>query len=241
MATVGALDMPGSRADTAAVARTKHTDPPAIRAARRVEDPRASRGDGDLALDRRRTELFKELGVEPFEPPVSTQDGGHLPRIRRTKARPGFVHPLGVKEIRAALTRLGPVAWYGLDSIELRQQPDHDREVLRLGMFLAPDTILLFEQRRPPWILDRRVGTRTRGILERADAVIEDSATITRVSFPGESLSSFMLFDGLVHELAHHMLQRYTGKRTVRRMRTSEHEARADAFARTVRGTWTDE
>jgi len=44
-------------------------------------------------------------------------------------------------------------------------------------------------------------------------------------------LRDFMLFDALMHEIAHHRLQQYTGKRTARIARTADHEAYADQFA----------
>jgi hypothetical protein len=47
-----------------------------------------------------------------------------------------------------------------------------------------------------------------------------------------------MLFDGLMHEIGHHLIQQHTGKRTARVMRTGDHERRADAFADACRKTW---
>ena len=44
-----------------------------------------------------------------------------------------------------------------------------------------------------------------------------------------------MLFDGLMHEIGHHMIQHDTGKRATRAMRTVDHERRADAFAAACR------
>jgi hypothetical protein len=49
-----------------------------------------------------------------------------------------------------------------------------------------------------------------------------------------------MLFDGLMHEVGHHLIQQYTGKRGDRVMRTVDHERRADAFAARCREVWLD-
>jgi hypothetical protein len=54
------------------------------------------------------------------------------------------------------------------------------------------------------------------------------------VDWPGDTLRDFLLFDGLMHEIGHHM----TGKRTARVMRTADHERRADAFATACRLVW---
>ena len=43
------------------------------------------------------------------------------------------------------------------------------------------------------------------------------------------------LFDVLMHEIGHHLIQHYKGKRTVRRARTADHEAFADRFAQRCR------
>jgi hypothetical protein len=40
-----------------------------------------------------------------------------------------------------------------------------------------------------------------------------------------------MLFDVLLHEIGHHLIQQYRGKRTARVARTRDHEACADRFA----------
>lgn len=55
------------------------------------------------------------------------------------------------------------------------------------------------------------------------------------ITWPGDSLREFMLFDVLMHEVGHHWLQQYKGKRPARVVRTREHEAFADEFARRCR------
>jgi Zn-dependent peptidase ImmA (M78 family) len=47
-----------------------------------------------------------------------------------------------------------------------------------------------------------------------------------------------MLFDVLMHEVGHHLIQHHKGKRQARVARTRDHEAFADAFARRWREVW---
>ena len=55
------------------------------------------------------------------------------------------------------------------------------------------------------------------------------------VSWPGKTLRDFMLFDVLMHEIGHHLIQQYKGKRRARVARTRDHEAFAAHFARRCR------
>src|SRR5206468_1152450 len=73
--------------------------------------------------------------------------------------------------------------------------------------------------------------------MRRAGALVErlGDGSQTRVEWPGETLRDFMLFDVLMHEIGHHLIQQYTGKRTARVARTREHEAFAELFARQCR------
>jgi hypothetical protein len=47
-----------------------------------------------------------------------------------------------------------------------------------------------------------------------------------------------MLFDVLLHEIGHHVLQHGKGKRLVRIARTRDHEAFATRFADLYRAAW---
>lgn len=58
------------------------------------------------------------------------------------------------------------------------------------------------------------------------------------VSWPATTLRDYMLFDVLMHEIGHHLLQQYTGKRMARVARTKDHEAFADLFAQQCRSLW---
>jgi hypothetical protein len=57
----------------------------------------------------------------------------------------------------------------------------------------------------------------------------------TTVDWPGDTLRDFVLFDVLMHEIGHHIVQQYTGNRAGRVMRTRDHEAFAERFARRCR------
>jgi len=76
-----------------------------------------------------------------------------------------------------------------------------------------------------------------RTLLERAGAIVavSDGGHHTRSDWPGDRLRSFVLFDGLMHEIGHHLLQHEKGKRRVRIARTADHEAFAERFARRCR------
>src|SRR5947199_189734 len=54
---------------------------------------------------------------------------------------------------------------------------------------------------------------------------------VTSVGWPKAMLQRFMLEEGLLHELGHHLLQHYKGKRPVRIARARDHEAFAARFA----------
>jgi hypothetical protein len=74
--------------------------------------------------------------------------------------------------------------------------------------------------------------------LRRAGARIHVTAATTRVEWPANTLRDFVLFDGLMHEVGHHVVQNSAGKRGTRVMRTADHEQRADAFAAACRVAW---
>ena len=79
--------------------------------------------------------------------------------------------------------------------------------------------------------------------MRRAGAQVEiDRETkATFVHWPDYSLSNFMIFEVLLHEIGHHILQHNTGKRTQRIARTRDHEAFARRFADRCRAAWFDE
>jgi len=103
----------------------------------------------------------------------------------------------------------------------------------------VPGKVILYEQMEPPWNLPR---LQEAGLirLRRAGASVEVGADGVRVDWSRESLRDFMLFEGLMHEVGHHLIQQHTGKRTARVMRTVDHERTATAFAEACRTTWAD-
>lgn len=90
--------------------------------------------------------------------------GSHTvrPRIILRKPNHGFHHPAGKREVIRFLDSLGPIARYGLRSVELtRALVMTGRGSLVFGRYEAPGRILLFEQAELPW--------RSPGILNQAD------------------------------------------------------------------------
>jgi hypothetical protein len=133
------------------------------------------------------------------------------------------------------LATLGPMGRYGLRLVELRRRPPSaDSSVtLKLGAYQAPGTVILYEQPRSPWLLAGRLAAPDRQRLLAAGALLEDvgNGLQTVVRWPGQTLRTFMLHDVLLHEIGHHCSQWYSGKRPIRKVRTSQHEARAAALA----------
>ena len=100
-----------------------------------------------------------------------------------------------------------------------------------------PGRVVLYEQRRPPWVI-RGLSVRSFERLRRAGAVLDIAAGVIRVEWPGETLRDFVLFDGPMHEIGHHLVQHHRGKRSLRVMRTADHERYAEAFATACRMAW---
>jgi len=180
--------------------------------------------------------LVRELG---FDPPDDL-DGRPPVRIRVGRCRPGSVHPLGRRQIIDALTFFGPLVSYGLRSVELRQAAGEADVPLVLAKLMVPGRIVLFEQPQPPWEIRGELSAGSRDRLERAGATVDVGPAATRVEWPGDSLARLMLFDGLMHEIGHHLIQHHTGKRLARVMRTADHERSAERFADACRRAWAD-
>jgi hypothetical protein len=96
---------------------------------------------------------------------------------------------------------------------------------------------VLYDQPPSPWLLPGTLSAVELDRLRRAGAVVElvSETSQTIVSWQGETLRDFMLFDVLMHEIVHHLLQHDKGKRRERVARTRDHEAFADRFARRCR------
>ncbi|MGI5148035.1 hypothetical protein ACQEVC_16935 [Plantactinospora sp. CA-294935] len=215
------------------MSRSLHTDPYPIRAARRLDAPRGRRAAEPRVRRRRarRPGPEPETGLPiPYSPP-------RLP-IRESPARPGFLHPATARDIARLLDFFGPELRYGLRAVELRHAVGADRPGPLLATLLVPGVVILHEQPRPPWTVPGRLLPRSRARLVRAGARVESAATLTRIDWPGTTLRDFVLFDGLLHEIGHHLVQHGTGKRTVRVRRTADHERCADEFAARCRRRW---
>jgi hypothetical protein len=223
------------------MARSKHTDPRKLRAARRILWPRQARGHADPIRTRRRLRRLKLAGLAPDVRLLLTFEDPRSPRIFVRRPRPGFLHPVSPAEVLRLLRFVGAEAIYGLSEVGLVQAPDtpaHGQPPL--GRALMPGRIVLYEQPVPPWRLAGQLSSDEERRLRRAGAHVHRSAggLVTTVEWPDESLRDFMLFDVLLHELGHHVLQHNAAKRLVRIARTSDHEAFADLFAERHRAAW---
>ena len=133
------------------------------------------------------------------------------------------------------LAFFGEECVYGLRSIELVR--GNGPPGFPFGVLTVHGRIQLFDLPQPPWALPGSLRGVDRGSLEQAGATIEvpSGGLQTVIRWPGASLKEFFLFDVLMHEVAHHMIQQYRGKRSARVMRTRDHEAVAASFARWCR------
>jgi len=85
----------------------------------------------------------------------------------------------------------------------------------------------------PPWRLPGTLPSEQACRLTRAGAALEAAgAGPTIVRWEPDALRGFVLHDVLLHELGHHVIQQYTGKRSARVRRTRDHEALAERHAR---------
>jgi hypothetical protein len=125
---------------------------------------------------------------------------------------------------------------YGLQSIELvRGEEALAGSRLQFGRLLVPGRIIMYDQPVSPWVLAGRLPAGEEERLRLAGARVEEEGVQTVVAWSGDSLRDFTLFDVLMHEVGHHLIQQYKGKRPVRVVRTRDHEAFAARFARRCR------
>jgi hypothetical protein len=154
------------------------------------------------------------------------------------KPRPGFHHPADKNDILEVLRVVGPIAFYGLRSVELaRSRADGSIPALVFGRYCVPGRIILFEQPFPPWRLSGLLKGDLFRRLERAGAVLTvlTDVAATLVDWPRDALRRFMLEEVLLHEIGHHVLQHHKGKRRERIARSRDHEAFATRFANKLR------
>jgi hypothetical protein len=212
------------------VSRSKHTDPKTIRAMRRIRSPHDKRDVGDLSLRRKLGLQTKRIGAAFIQ--RSPDVNGHFRlRIIVRSPRTGFHHPAGERDLLELLNAIGPIPRYGLRSIELARSLA-TASTLVFGRYCSPGRVILFEQAVPPW---RLPGLLTETIVRRFERVgalvtLLPDVRATLVHWPEGTLRRFMLQDVFLHELGHHVLQHYKGKRSVRIARTRDHEAFASCF-----------
>lgn len=218
------------------MSRSVHTRPRRVLAPTRVRAPYARRGEAALSRMYRRLRASKELGIvvegAPSQQPRASRFT--VPRIRQSQAPRGWHYPVSRSDLERALRYLGPEVCYGLSGIDLLPPPDLALDRIHFGTLLPPGRIRLYALPCPPWTLQGALPEREFDRLAHAGASIEHSADglNTVVDWPEQTLRDFVLFDVLPHELGHHLVQQYTGKRKDRVMRTRDHEAYADLFAR---------
>jgi len=231
------------------MSRSKHTRPPQIIAAERIRHPSGKRGKGDPSGEQRMLSVLKELGIEISEyaeresiqqATISATIAGaiSLPKISVQRPRKGFSHPTGRALLKRALLHFGELSWYGVREISLIHNPDSvGQNKLIFGRLSVPGKILLYEQPHPPWLLGGLVRGDQRQLLESAGATVEISSDGARckIDWPEDTLSNFMLFEVFMHEIGHHIIQQFKGKRQAQVLRRKDHEVLALAFARRCR------
>ena len=156
------------------------------------------------------------------------------PRVQIGRAPAGFVHAATRADVLALLLRAGAECIYGLRAVRLSVAPRTDGRELRFGRLLVPGVIVLYAQPAPPWVLPGVLPAGEQDRLARAGAeiTVAGGGLQTIVTWPGDTLRRFMLFDVLLHEIGHHVLQHERRAPSRRIVRTRDHEAFADQFAR---------
>lgn len=224
------------------MSRSKHTQPQEIIAARRARLPREPRGAGDISAARRSGALLKQLGVaaEAFEEAGEIDiSQPRLPRITVERPRRNQHHPAAKKDIERLLRFFGAHVFYGIKEIHLSQAPASAKSGRNLlfGRLFIPGKIVLYEQPVPPWFVPSKLSAHDKKSLQRCGAQIETSDDGLRsiVTWDECALRDYMLFEVMMHEVGHHLIQHFKGKRQAQVMRTADHERSAEQFARKCR------
>jgi hypothetical protein len=221
------------------MSRSKHTRPRRILAAARVRAPYEPRGRDDPSTHRAVLGELKRLGIRVESRTTARQAAAPLPRIVHRRPTKGRHHPADRAIIARVLRFFGDECVYGIRSIELTQTPPGPPQgKLLLGRLMVPGRIVLYDQSPPPWRLQGVLDDMDRKRLLRAGARIRDGAAGVTVSWPDDTLRDFMLFEVLMHEVGHHLIQHHKGKRRVPLARRKDHEAFADLFAYRCRLAW---
>lgn len=196
--------------------------------------PQEARGSGDPSASRRVGRWLKQLGLSNEEFSMGEVPEPKLPRISVRKPRKGYVHPASKQDIERLLLFFGERSFYGLREIQLAQAPGREAASGRLfGRLYVPGRIVLYEQPIPPWCVAGRLTRAVQESLTGAGATVElsDDGMRCIVDWTEENLRNFMLFDVLMHEIGHHLVQQFKGKRKAQVLRTGDHENSARLFA----------
>lgn len=222
------------------MSRSLHTEPRSRRARRQRRPPRVPRRAYGLPRQYRIARALSERGETAVASRVGEHRSTHHTVPRLVVHRPSYrcIHPLGRADIVRLLRAAGPWATHGLRTIELRRRPPGtDERRLMFGRFDAPGRIVLYEQPAPPW---RLLGALPAGMERcltasgaRVGSAIGGHQAI--ISWPGTTLRDFMLFDVLLHELGHHVIQHESRQPHTRVRRTRDHEAAAETIAARLR------
>ncbi len=194
-----------------------------------------------MSRRRQRGKILEKIGIaiEP-EAPRLQESGAVKLRVIVREPRSGYHHPAGKQDILEFLGAIGPIALYGLRTVELVPAPlRYTGAAQTFGSYHVAGRIMLYEQPLPPWRLCGRISPKTSHQFERAGAVLTwlpDIDTVA-VDWPAGTLRRFMLEEVLLHEVGHHVLQQHKGKRPVRIARTRDHEVFAERFADKQRTT----
>ncbi len=214
------------------MSRSKHTRPLAVLVEDRLRRPHDPRGAGDASSTRRLRRTLKRLGI-PATARGLTSNDWPLPRIVQKRPRPGFHHPASKRDITDLLRFFGAPYVYGLRCIELSQGSDR-QPISALGCLQIPGRIIIYDQPLSPWRFSALAKRETANMSE-AGAKLEVKEGAVLVHWTPDALRDFMLFDVLMHELGHHLLQHNKGKRRSRIARTNDHEAFAEQFSANCR------
>jgi len=221
------------------MSRSRHTDPRRVRAVRRLSSPQVQRSEGDTSGRMRVGRVLKESGLLSTYELENQKHVVVRPRIVVRRPTPGFYHPAAQGRVQEILETVGPTGFYGLKTVELSRRSEMDGAGSGLlARYISPDRIMLFEQKLPPWHYVGRLSESIRELFERSGAEVcwSDKASTTSVDWPGDTLANFLLTEGLLHELGHHIKQHEARAGTRRIARTKDHEAFASMYAARVKG-----
>ncbi len=225
------------------MSRSKHTRPNKIRAADRVRAPFEPRGLDDTSSARLITRELKEDGIilDYDETESDEELDPRLPRVITKRPRPGHFHPASKSDILQVLEFFGEECFYGLKTIKLMQgSATCGNMTLLMGRLDVPGTIILYDQAISPWPINGTLPKVSKHVLDSAGAKLEICAggLQTLIHWNGDSLKNFMLFEVLMHEIGHHLIQQFSGKKGVRVARTKDHEHYAKLFAQKCRDSY---